>query len=120
MGLVERCLRYMPIPESTPVAILSLHTKTRGEAIPEPCEPIFGGYATARGEISLFGETLVYRVNFKNNTVRKRPPLNSGAQARYDATPAGERFEFCSAGFQRLSEDQIVEVCASGSFRIAQ
>lgn len=108
----------MPHPETTPVALLNLHTKVRGEDIPEPCEPVYGGYATARGEISLFGETLVYRINFKNNTVRKSPPLNSGAQARYDATPAGEPFQFCNVSFQRLSEAKIIDVCSSGSFRL--
>src|SRR5579862_8429511 len=102
-----------------PIAILSLHTKT-GQVLSPSSEPIFGGYATARGEICLFGETLVYRVNFKNQTVQERRPLNSGAQARYDATPAGEAFEFCNVGFRRLSEAQIVDVCSLGSFRIAQ
>ena len=106
--------------KADPVAILDLHSKVKGQSVSEPCEPVYGGYATARGEISLFGESLVYRVNFKNQTVQQRRPLNSGAQARYDATPAGEAFEFCNVGFRRLSEAQIVDVCSLGSFRIAQ
>lgn len=110
----------MIIPNASPIAMLSLHTTVRGCSVRRSSEPVYGGYATASGAISLFGETLVYRVNFKNNTVQKRPPLNSGAQARYDATPAGEPFEFCRVGFQRLSEAQIVDVCSSGSFRVGK
>lgn len=110
----------MIIPNTSPIAMLSLHTTDRGRSITKPSEPVYGGYATAEGAISLFGETLVYRVNFKNSTVQKRRPLNSGAQARYDATPAGEPFEFCHVGFRRLSEAQIVDVCSSGSFRVGK
>ena len=109
----------MPPSEATPIAILSLYA-AKGQPTSKPSEPIYGGYATARGEISLFGESLVYRVNLKNQTVHERRPLNSGAQARYDATPAGESFEYCNKGFRRLSKDQIVELCTSGSFRVTQ
>lgn len=80
-------------------------------------EPIYGGYANPRGEVSLFGENLVYRVNSKNQTVRERPGLNFEAQARYDAVPPGETFEYCSRRFVRLTPEQIVEICASGPFR---
>ena len=110
----------MQTSKADPIALLDLHSKVKGQSIAEPCEPVYGGYATARGEISLFGETLVYRVNFKNQTVQERRPLNSGAQARYDATPAGEAFEFCNVSFRRLSDDQIEDICSLGSFRIAQ
>ena len=119
-AIVECFNGYMANSDPTPIAVLNLHLISKGAAVAEPCEPVYGGYATARGEISLFGETLVYRVNLKNNTVQKRPPLNSGAQARYDATPAGEPFNFCNVSFQRLSEAQIVDVCSTGSFRIIQ
>ena len=91
----------------------------KGLSVSEPCEPVYGGYATARGEISLFGKTLVYRVNFKNQSVQQRRPLNSAAQARYDATAAGDDFEFCNVAFQRLSEAQVIDVCALGTYRIA-
>jgi len=104
-------------PRATePIAMLTLTTRVKNRTV-EP-EPVYGGYANARGEIFLFGESLVYRVNFKNQTVQQRPPLNSGAQARYDAVGAGEAFEYCNVPFRRLSNAQIVEVCESGSFRV--
>mgnify|MGYP001217602133 CR=1 FL=1 len=81
-------------------------------------EPIFGGYENRRGEISLFGETSVYRINFKNRTVQPRPPLNHGAQARYDAARPGEAFEYGRVNFRRLDHPEIAEICSSGSFRV--
>ena len=72
------------------IASLNINKKAKDRLVEEPSEPVYGGYANARGEIFLFGEDLVYRVNFKNQTLQQRPPLNAGAQARYDATAAGE------------------------------
>jgi hypothetical protein len=100
-----------------PVATLTLNTKTSDRVVREHSEPVYGGYANARGEIFLFGETLVYRVNFKNQSVQQRIKLNSGAQARYDETEAGDEFTYCNVKFQRLSPDRIAEVCSSGAFR---
>jgi hypothetical protein len=108
----------MMTPETLPIANLGIHTIVKGRSISGPSEPVYGGYATARGAISLFAKNLVYRVNFKSHTVQQRRPLNSGAQARYDATPAGEPFEYCNVGFRRLSDAQILDVCSSGPFRI--
>lgn len=85
---------------------------------PELSEPIYGGYANWRGEIVLFGKELAYRVNLKALTLQQRPQLNSGAQARYDATEAGDSFEYGNKVFRRLSAEQITEVCTSGRFRI--
>lgn len=105
------------IPE--PVASLELISKkTKDRIVQEPSEPVYGGYANARGEIFLFGQDLVYRVNFKNQTVQQRPKLNPGAQARYDAAAAGDNFEYCNVSFRRLSKEQIIEICSSGSFRV--
>lgn len=102
-----------------PVATLDIVSrKSKDRLVPEPSEPVYGGYANGRGEIFLFGEDLVYRVNFKNQTVQQRPKLNSGAQARYDATEAGAAFEYCNVSFRRLSSAEIVEICASGAFRV--
>jgi hypothetical protein len=92
--------------------------KLNGAAAEAP-EPIYGGYANARGEISLFGASLAYRVNFKHRTVQQRPHLNSGAKARYDAAAAGEAFQYCGVTFRRLSDAQIAEICSSGSFRVS-
>jgi hypothetical protein len=106
---------------TTPVPVATLDIvsrKAKNRVVQEPSEPVYGGYANGRGEIFLFGENLVYRVNFKNQTVQQRPPLNAGAQARYDATGAGEAFEYCNVSFRRLSSAEIVEICSSGSFRI--
>ena len=84
----------------------------------ELSEPVYGGYANWRGEIVLFGKDLAYRVNLKAQTLQQRPHLNSGAQARYDATEAGNAFEYCNKSFQRLSSEQIAEICMSGQFRV--
>lgn len=104
---------------SAPIGILKLSKKANADDNQPISEPIYGGYANGRGQICLFGESLVYRVNFKYNTVQQRPPLNPGAQARYDATEAGEAFEYCNVRFLRLSNMQILEICSSGSFRVA-
>jgi hypothetical protein len=103
---------------TTPIGILNINKKAKDGVTQEPSEPIYGGYANGRGEISLFGESIVYRVNFKNNTVRERLPLNTGAKARYDAAESGETFEYCNVGFRRLSNAEIVAICSSGSFRV--
>lgn len=97
----------------------TLITKPKDSVLQGTPEPIYGGYSNARGEIALFGESLVYRVNLKNKTVRQQPALNSEAQLRYDAAAAGEAFQYCSANFRRLSAPQILEICASGPFRVA-
>jgi hypothetical protein len=103
---------------TSPVGILNTNRRANNGLLLETAEPIFGGYANHRGEISLFGESIVYRVNFRNNTIQQRLPLNSGAQARYDATEAGAIFEYANVTFQRLSSAQIMEICSSGSFRV--
>lgn len=108
---------YAPTP--APVASLELVSrKSKDRLVSEPSEAIYGGYANARGEIFLFGEELVYRVNFKNRTVQQRPKLNPAAQARYDSTEAGEAFEYCNVAFRRLGEAEIGEICGSGAFRV--
>ena len=103
---------------TSPIGILNIHKKAKSGVVPEPSEPIYGGYSNARGDISLFGEGIVYRVNFKNNTVQQRPPLNPGAQARYDAAASGEAFEYGNVTFHRLSSAEIAEICSSGAFRV--
>jgi hypothetical protein len=80
---------------------------------------IHGGYANATGAISLFCDNVVYRINFKNRTAQQRPSLNPGAQARYNAVEPGQTFEYGGVTFRRLSEADIEEVCASGSFRVS-
>jgi hypothetical protein len=103
----------------TPVASLEVVSrKSKDRLVSEPSEPIYGGYANARGEIFLFGNDIVYRVNFKNRAVQQRPKLNPAAQARYDATEAGAAFEYCNISFRRLAEAEIVEICGSGAFRV--
>jgi hypothetical protein len=104
--------------DTAPIGILNIKKRGNNDFVQETAEPIYGGYTNRRGEINLFGEAVVYRVNFKNNTIQQRPPLNSGAQARYDATEAGEIFEYGNVTFRRLSSAQIVEICSSGSFRV--
>ncbi|HEY6325447.1 MAG TPA: hypothetical protein VIW73_02885 [Candidatus Cybelea sp.] len=100
------------------VASLTVTTRSSGKDASELSEPIYGGYANARGEIFLFAKDQAYRVNFKSQTLQRRPPLNSGAQARYDATEAGEQFEYGNKSFRRLSHEQIVGICTSHRFRV--
>ena len=100
------------------IASLNINKKAKDRLVEEPSEPVYGGYANARGEIFLFGEDLVYRVNFKNQTLQQRPPLNAGAQARYDAAAAGEAFEYCNVSFRRLDSAEIKKICSSGAFRV--
>jgi hypothetical protein len=82
-------------------------------------EPIHGGYANARGAISLFSGDLAYRLDFKRRTIQQKPMLNADAQARYNAAHPGEVFVYCGVSFRRLSDEEIAEICASGSFRLA-
>jgi hypothetical protein len=108
----------MQVTEPPCVASLELSKRLKDRLVPEPAESIYGGYANPRGEIFLFGRELVYRLNFKNQTVQQRPKLNSSAQARYDETTAGESFDFCNKTFRRLSHEQILDICSLGSFRV--
>jgi hypothetical protein len=101
-----------------PVAVLAISAVATGRDVAESSEPVYGGYANGRGEVVLFGKDLAYRVNFKKQTLQERPQLNPGAQARYDATDAGEEFEYGRKTFRRLSNEQIVEICSSGQFRL--
>jgi hypothetical protein len=103
---------------SAPVASLAIKGAVKGTTCPERSEPVYGGYVNERGDIVLFSKELAYRVNFKYNILRERPPLNSGAQARYDATKAGEDFVYGNKTFRRLSHQQIQDVCKGCDFRI--
>ncbi|MBV8374124.1 MAG: hypothetical protein JO302_01330 [Candidatus Eremiobacteraeota bacterium] len=99
-----------------PIATLALTTRLNGK---ESSELIYGGYANPRGEVLLFArDGIAYRVNFKSQTLQRRPPLNPGAQARYDATEAGQTFEFGNKSFRRLSHEEIVAICSSNRFRV--
>jgi hypothetical protein len=100
------------------IALLEITTKKTDRESRESTEPIFGGYANGRGEVMLFGKDLVYRVNFKNQTLQERPQLNAAAQQRYDAADLGQDFEYGNKTFRRLSGEQIVEICTSGRFRL--
>lgn len=103
---------------SSPVAALIIKGPVRGPSCPERSEPVYGGYMNIRGEIVLFAKDLAYRVNFKNQTLRQRPPLNAGAKARYDATEAGEDFVYGNKTFRRLSLEQIEDICNGTNFRV--
>jgi hypothetical protein len=102
-----------------PVASLVIRANANGKDPGELSEPVYGGYANARGEIVLFAERMAYRVNFKNQTLQQRPPLNPGAQVRYDATEDGEAFEYGNKTFRRLSREQIADICNSHRFRVS-
>lgn len=106
------------ISSPLPVAALAIKGAVRGLNCPEHSEPVYGGYANERGEIVLFAKDLAYRVNFKNQILKQGPPLNVGAQARYDAAEAGEDFHYCNKTFRRLSGLQIAEICTTGDFRL--
>lgn len=102
----------------TPIAVLEIGRKNRDRIVSLSFEPIYGGYANVRGEVNLFAERRVYRVNFKTQTLRQQSTLNSGAQAYYDAVEAGEEFVYANRTFVRLSHERITEICGSGAFRI--
>jgi hypothetical protein len=106
-------------PNPLPVAMLAIKGGVKGLQCPERLEPVYGGYANGRGEIVLFAKDVAFRVNFRNQVLKQRPPLNLGAQARYDATEAGEDFEYGNKTFHRLSRQQVADVCATGNFRVA-
>ena len=108
----------MTSSNSSPVAVLEIKVDGDVKGASELSDPIYGGYANSRGEVVLFGKDLAYRVDFKRQTLQLRPQLNFGAQARYDATEAGDAFNFGNKTFQRLSEQQIADVCKSGFFRV--
>ena len=97
----------------------TLIAKPKNIAQSEIFEPIVGGYSNARGDVALLGESLTYRVNSRNKTIRLQPGLNSQAQIRYDAAAPGEVFQYCGAKFLRLSDHEIVEICAAGPFGVA-
>ena len=104
---------------ASPVAALAIKAHVDTLESSELSEPIYGGYANGRGEIVLFGKDLAYLVNLKKQTLQQRLRLNSGAQARYDATEAGKPFEYGKKIFHRLSIEQITEICMSGEFKIS-
>ncbi len=100
-----------------PVATLAISGAVKGPCL-ERSEPVYGGYANRRGEVVLFAKDLAYRVNFKNQILKEGPPLNYGAQARYDAAEAGEDFGYANRTFRRLSRQQITDICMAGRFRV--
>jgi hypothetical protein len=101
-----------------PIALLEIGRKTKSSLVDQSFEPIYGGYANARGDVNLFAARCTYRVNFKNQTLQERPSLNPAAKAHYDAAGAGEPFVYAKKEFLRLSNERIVEICASGTFRV--
>ncbi len=103
---------------SSPIAALAIKGAVRGLSCAERSEPVYGGYANGRGDVVLFAKDLAYRVNFKNNILKQRPPLNSGAKARYDATEAGDDFVYGNKTFRRLSLEQIEDICKGSDFRV--
>ena len=104
---------------TAPVAVLAITAERKSPSPDEVSEPVYGGYANSRGDIVLFGKDAAYRVDLKKQTLQLRPQLNAGAQARYDATAAGDDFQYGNKTFRRLSEPQITEICLSHSFRMS-
>lgn len=110
-------LAYTMPNTALPVAALAITGAVKGVQS-ESSEPVYGGYANGRGDVVLFAKDLAYRVNFKNQILKEGPPLNLGAQARYDAAEAGEDFEYANKTFRRLSHEQITDICTAGRFRV--
>ncbi len=98
--------------------MLAIKAVGKEPSSPALSEPVYGGYTNSRGDIVLFGKDQAYRVDFKKQTLQRRPQLNFGAQARYDEVQGGESFEFGNKTFQRLTERQITDICESGDFRV--
>ncbi|MFZ0030696.1 MAG: hypothetical protein WAK84_02345 [Candidatus Cybelea sp.] len=104
---------------SSPIASLAIKITGKGPSSPALSEPVYGGYTNSRGDTVLFAKDQAYRVDFKKQTLQLRPQLNFGAQARYDEAQAGESFEYANKTFQRLSEQEITEICESGDFKVS-
>lgn len=102
-----------------PIAMLAISGAVKGPGS-KRSEPVYGGYANGRGAVVLFAKDFAYRVNFKNQILKEGPPLNFGAQARYDATQAGEDFQYANKTFRRLSRQQIMDICTAGNFRLSR
>ncbi len=104
----------------SPVATLAISAGGSGRALSELLEPVFGGYANARGEIVLFGKELAYRVNFKKQTLQQRPQLNRvlklGTTQRCRGQPLTRREE----DVPPAGNEQIIEICTSGRFKPAR
>jgi hypothetical protein len=100
-----------------PMAALAISGAVKGPQV-ERSEPVYGGYANGRGDVVLFAKDVAFRVNLKNQILKEGPPLNVGAQARYDAVEAGEEFEYANKTFLRLSCQQIIDICTAGHFRL--
>jgi hypothetical protein len=107
------------IESPLPVATLAIKGAVKNPNCSEHFEPVYGGYANGRGEIVLFAKDLAYRVNFKNQILKQWPPLNVGAQTRYDATEAGEDFAYGNKIFRRLSSQEITDICTDAQFRVS-
>jgi|SRR5579883_469354 len=105
-------------PHVSPIAALAIKGGVRGLKCSERMEPVYGGYANGRGDVVLFGKEIAFGVNFRTQTLKQRPPLNLGAQTRYDATAPGEDFAFGNKTFRRLSHQEIADICAGGGFRV--
>lgn len=103
----------------SPIAVLAIKIAGKGPNFQMHSEPVYGGYANGRGRIVLFGKDQAYGVDFKTQTLQLRPQLNIGAQARYDQARAGDSFEFGNKTFERLSEQQITDICESGDFKLS-
>lgn len=101
-----------------PIAALAISGGVKGLQCSERLEPVYGGYANGRGDIVLFAKEIAFRVNFRNQILKQRPPLNLAAQACYDATEPGEDFAYGKKVFRRLSHQQIAEICGAGDFRV--
>jgi hypothetical protein len=98
--------------------MLGIEGGVRGLDCAARLEPVYGGYANGRGDIVVFAKDSAFRVNLRKQILTQRPPLNLGAQARYDATEPGEDFAYGNKVFRRLSHQQIADICAAGGFRI--
>jgi hypothetical protein len=101
-----------------PIAALGIEGGVRGLKCVARLEPVYGGYANGRGDVVLFAKDSAFRVNLRKQILTQRPPLNLGAQARYDATEPGEDFAYGNKVFRRLSHQQIADICAAGGFRV--
>jgi hypothetical protein len=84
-----------------PIAVLEIARKNKNGLVSQSLEPVYGGYANARGQVSLFAERCAYSVNFKSQTLRERPSL-----------------VYANVTFLRLSHERIAEICSSGTFRV--
>ncbi len=63
------------VTDGSAVAVLEIKAERDVKGASDLSDSIYGGYTNGRGEITLFGKDLAYRVDLKKQTLQLRPRL---------------------------------------------